>query len=371
MDLKNLKVAIVHYWLVNMRGGEKVLEALLDIFPNADIFTLVYDKSKISEKINSKKIYTSFIQNIPFGISKYQYFFPLFPFAIEQFDLSKYDLIISSDSGFTKMALTNSNQIHVTYCHTPIRYAWDKYFEYLNDSGLNFLSKLAMRIFMHYIRLTDLASSFRVDKFIANSKTVAKRIMKHYKREAVVIYPPVDCSKFNINLNKNNLNEPYYLFVGQLIPYKKPDIAVKAFNELGLKLIVAGSGELEKKLHKIAKPNIKFLGRVENDKLVELYQNCEALIFPNEEDFGIVPIECMACGKPVIALNKGGASETVIDGKTGILFDNCNVVSLVNAVKKFINLKNSFDPQLIRTHALNFDTSIFKNNIKKFFESLF
>jgi glycosyltransferase involved in cell wall biosynthesis len=372
MNISNLKVAIVHYWLVNMRGGEKVIEALLDIFPQAEIFTLVYDKSKISDKINAQKIHTSFIQKIPFGVSKYQHFFPLFPFAVEQFDLSKFDLVISSDSGFSKMALTNSTQKHITYCHTPMRYAWDKYFEYLNENNLGFIKKTAMRVFMHYVRLTDLASSFRVDGFIANSKTVAGRIAKHYRRDADVIYPPVDCAKYTVTDNSNDEihQDPFYLFVGQLIPYKKPDIAVKAFNELGINLIVAGCGQMEKELKKIAAPNIKFIGRAADDRLLNLYRNCEALIFPNEEDFGIVPVECMAAGKPVIALNCGGASETVIDGKTGVLFDNCDQHSLINAVKKFIAVKKNFKAGEIRNHALNFDTEIFKNKIKQYFENL-
>ncbi|HPG56548.1 MAG TPA: glycosyltransferase [Candidatus Wallbacteria bacterium] len=371
MNISGLKVAIVHYWLVNMRGGEKVIEELLDIFPDAEIFTLVYDKSKISDKINSRKIHTSFIQNLPFGVSKYQHFFPLFPFAMEQFDLSKFDLVISSDSGFSKMALTNSRQKHVTYCHTPMRYAWDKYFEYLNENNLGFIKKSAMRIFMHYVRLTDLASSFRVDHFIANSKTVAGRVNKHYRRAAEVIYPPVDCKKFTIAPpSEEPSKDPFYLFVGQLIPYKKPDIAVKAFNELGLNLIVAGTGQMEKELRKTAAPNVKFIGRAEDARLLNLYQNCEALIFPNEEDFGIVPVECMAAGKPVIALNEGGASETVIDGKTGVLFDGCSVPSLIGAVKKFIAVRNGFRAEEIREHALEFDNEVFKSRIKRFFESL-
>jgi glycosyltransferase involved in cell wall biosynthesis len=371
MNISNLKVAIVHYWLVNMRGGEKVIEALLDIFPEAEIFTLVYDKSKISDKINSRKIHTSFIQKIPFGVSKYQNFFPLFPFAMEQFDLSKFDLVISSDSGFSKMALTNSKQKHVTYCHTPMRYAWDKYFEYLEENNLGFIKKLAMRVFMHYVRLTDLASSFRVDNFIANSKTVAGRINKHYRREAEVIYPPVDCARFTAAPPpEEGAKDPFYLFVGQLIPYKKPDIAVRAFNELGLNLIVAGTGQMEKQLMKMAAPNVKFIGRAEDARLLNLYQNCEALIFPNEEDFGIVPVECMAAGKPVIALNSGGASETVVDGKTGVLFDGCDERSLITAVRRFIALRGGFRADDIREHALGFDNEVFKNKIRAYFEKL-
>lgn len=371
MKVENLKVAIVHYWLVNMRGGEKVVEALLDIFPQAEIFTLVYDESKISDKINSKKIHTSFIQNLPFGVSKYQHFFPLFPFAMEQFDLSGFDLVISSDSGFSKMALTGAKQRHVTYCHTPMRYAWDKYFEYLNENGLGFFKRLAMRVFMHYVRLTDLASSFRVDNFIANSKTVAARVKKHYRRDAEVIYPPVDCAKFTAApASEEAAGEPFYLFVGQLIPYKKPDVAVRAFNELGLNLIVAGTGQMEKELRKTAAPNVKFIGRAEDARLANLYQNCEALIFPNEEDFGIVPVECMASGKPVIALNSGGASETVVDGKTGVLFDGCDAKSLINAVRRFIAVRGTFRAEAIREHALAFDTEVFKTRIRKFFEKL-
>lgn len=371
MQLKNLKVAIVHYWLVNMRGGEKVIEDLLEIFPDAEIFTLVYDKKKISEKINSKKIHVSFIQKLPFAVSKYQNFFPLFPFAIEQFDLSKFDLVISSDSGFTKMALTGARQLHVSYCHTPMRYAWDKYFEYLNQSGLGFIKRTAMRLFMHYIRFTDLASSFRVDHFIANSKTVAARINKHYRRNAEVIYPPVDCDKFAIgNSAARGTASSYFLFVGQLIPYKKPDLAVRAFNELGLELVIAGTGQMEKQLKKIAGPNIKFAGRVDDARLKELYRDCAALVFPNEEDFGIVPVECMASGRPVIALNLGGAAETVIDGKTGILFDGCDEKSLVLAVKRFISERGHFEPQKIREHALSFSRDVFKEKIRSFFNGL-
>ncbi len=367
MDLKKAKIAIVHYWLVNMRGGEKVIEAILDLFPAAEIFTLVYDPKKISDKINAQKIHTSFIQNIPFAVSKYQNFFPLFPFAIEQFDLSKFDIVISSDSGFTKMALTRSDQLHVCYCHTPLRYAWDKYFEYLNETGLGYFKRKAMQFFMHYVRLTDLASSFRVDHFIANSKNVRSRINKHYRRDAEVICPPVDCDRFDIAA-KPYSGEPFYLFVGQLIPYKKPDIAVRVFNELGLNLVIAGGGQMERGLKKIAGSNIKFAGKVSDAELISLYQNCEALIFPNDEDFGIVPVECMSSGKPVIALNRGGAAETVIDGLSGVLFDSCDENSLKNAIKKFMTVKKNFSSSRIREHALTFDTKVFKEKFAAFIE---
>lgn len=370
MDLKKARVAIVHYWLVNMRGGEKVVEALLDIFPQAEIFTLVHDPAKISDKINSKKIHTSFIQKIPFAVPRYQNFFPLFPFAVEQFDLSGFDLVISSDSGFAKMALTRSDQLHVCYCHTPMRYAWDKYFEYLNGSGLGFIKRSAMRLFMHYVRLTDLAASFRVDRFVANSATVAGRIKKHYRRDAVVVHPPVDCGRFTPAGNGAAAKKPFYLFVGQLIPYKKPDVVVDAFNESGLGLRIAGTGQMERALKKRAGKNIEFLGKASAEELADLYRNCEALVFPNEEDFGIVPVECMAAGKPVIALNLGGASETVVDGTTGVLFDECSVSGLQSAVKRFLTIKDSFDPAKIRNHALQFDSGVFHEKMTSFFSNL-
>lgn len=352
-----MKVAIVHYWLVTMRGGEKVVEVLCDIFPEADIFTLVHDPSKVSTKINSHKITTSFIQKIPFGVTKYQSYLPLHPFAIEQFDLSTYDLIISSESGVAKGVLAPPDACHICYCHSPMRYLWNMYNEYAG--GLSKWKRIMWALISNYMRQWDYANSQRVDYFIANSRNVQSRIRRYYARDSAVIYPPLDFQKF-----QPGRSEDFYLFVGQLNPYKKVDLAVRAFNQLGIKLVIIGAGPQHRELKRLAQSNVVLLGRQPNQVIIDYYSRCKGFVFPGEEDFGITPLEAMAAGKPVIAYARGGAIETVVEGKTGVFFSEQSVPSLLEAVKKAEGIE--WKPEHIREHAQQFDASVARAKLETY-----
>ncbi|MFO7962790.1 MAG: glycosyltransferase [Desulfobacterales bacterium] len=351
-----MKVAIIHYWLINTRGGEKVLEVLCDIFPDADIYTLVLKSSAVSKNILSHKITTSFIQKLPYGIKKYQNYIPLHPFAIEQFDLSTYDLVVSSESGIAKGVLLKPETCHICYCHSPMRYIWNMYHEYRRS--LSFPIKTIWVFLSNYLRQWDYVNSQRVDYFIANSKNVQCRIKKYYNRNSDVVYPPVDFSQFT-----NKPSDDFYLFVGQLNPYKKAHLAVRAFNYLQENLVVIGEGPQKKELQKISRSNVHILGKQSDKKLADYYSRCKGFIFPGEEDFGITPLEAMASGKPVLAYGKGGALETVINGKTGLFFSEQNEASLVDAVKKTQTI--NWNPDFIRKHARQFDLPIMKSKLKK------
>jgi glycosyltransferase involved in cell wall biosynthesis len=355
-----MKVAIIHYWLLSMRGGEKVVEALCKLFPSADIYTLFYNKDAISDVIKRHNIYTSFLQSIPFSSKIYQSLLPLFPTAIEQFNLTGYDLVISSESGIAKGVLTRPETCHICYCHTPMRYAWDLYHDYLNSVGK--LKKLFIPIFMNYIRQWDLASSFRVDHFIANSQNVADRIMKHYRRESTVIYPPVSIDDFMISDEKGD----FYLTVGQLVSYKKPEIAIETFNKLKKKLVVIGDGPQFKYLNSVAGPTVKLLGRQPFNVIRDHYSRCKAFIFPGEEDFGMTPVEAMASGKPVLAYAKGGALETVIDRKTGMFFNDQSVTGLSELINRFEKSSDTFEPNTIRDHSKLFNADRFDKEFMEF-----
>jgi len=360
-----MKIALVHDWLTGMRGGEKVLEALCEIFPSADIYTLVYIKGSVSKIIESKKIYTSFLQNFPNVEKYYRYYLPLMPFAIEQFDLSGYDLVISSSHCVAKGVKVGKNTLHICYCHTPMRYIWDMYEVYFGkDSRANFVTKILMKVLRKPLQNWDINSSKNVNYFVANSFNVKERIKRIYNREAEVVYPPVDTDFFVPSLESK---KDYYLTVSAFAPYKKINIVIEASNELGFPLKIIGSGQQEDYLKSLAKnKNIEFLGWVENEKLRYYYQNAKALIFPAEEDFGIVPVEAQACGTPVIAYKKGGALETVVEGETGIFFEEQTPQSVIKAIEKFE--KMSFDKQKIRNNALKFSKQVFVEKIKSLVE---
>jgi glycosyltransferase involved in cell wall biosynthesis len=350
-----LKVAIIHYWLVNMRGGEKVVEALCELFPQADIFTHVYAPEKISSIINRHNIKTTFIQKLPAAREKYQAYLPLMPLALEKLDLRSYDLVISSESGPSKGVITRPDTLHICYCHTPMRYLWDMYQDYLEST--KGITKLLMPYLSHYLRVWDFSSAARVDHFIANSEFVSLRIRKFYRREAQVIHPPVATGEFSFSDQK----EDFYLVVGQLVTYKKADLAVEAFNRLGKRLIIIGEGAQRSVLEKLAKANITIMGRQPFKVIADHYKRCKALIFPGVEDFGIVPVEAMASGTPVIAFKKGGVLETVIDGKTGIFFNEQTPDSLINAVIRFESIESFFNNHEIATHSKHFDKKVFKD----------
>lgn len=361
-----MKVAIVHDWLTNMGGAERVIKVLHELFPAAPIYTLVYRKENMPPDFTNMDIRTSYLQKIPFGSKKYQILLPLMPTAIEQFDLSEYELVISSSSCCAKGVITRSDSIHICYCHTPMRYAWDFYHEYMD--GKNSFLKLLMGSAMNRIRMWDRLSADRVDFFIANSNNVKKRIQKHYRRDSVVIYPPVDTDFYSPAGDDAGDDESYYLIVSRLVPYKRIDLAVEAFNELGLPLVVIGDGSEAKKLKKIAKPNVSFLGRLSDEKVREYYRRCKAFIFPGEEDFGIAPVEAQSCGRPVIAFGRGGALETIVEGQTGMFFYEQNKDCLKEAVIKFEKEFSTFDKKTIRNHALKFGIHRFKDQIIQFIE---
>ena len=359
-----MKVAIVHYWLISMRGGEKVVEALCQLFPDATIFTHVYNPSAISETIKKHRIHTTFIHKLPGAIRHYQCYLPLMPIALEQLNLKNYDLVISSESGPAKGIVIPPETLHVCYCHTPMRYVWPMYHDYQETAG--WLKRILMPPVIHYLRMWDLTSAWRVDQFITNSAYVARRVMRYYRRESEVIPPPVDTDAFS----PSNVRGDFYLMVGELVPYKRVDVAVEAFNRLGKRLIIIGHGGQLERLRKAAAPNITFLGRQPFSVLREHYASCRALIFPGEEDFGIVPVEAMASGRPVIAFKGGGALETVVDGVTGLFFDEQTPESLVEAVERYELIEAKFSSNRIVQHAEKFNRQKFKEGMRRVIERL-
>jgi glycosyltransferase involved in cell wall biosynthesis len=361
-----LKIAIVHDWFTTYAGSEKCVESFTNIWPQADVYTLFNFLNPEQKKIimKDKVPVTSSLQNWRFVKKYYRKLLPLFPYAIEQFDLSNYDLVISSSHAVAKGVLTNSNQLHINYCHTPVRYAWDLTHQYLNESGLSRgVRGLIAKSILHYIRMWDVTASNRVDYFVANSNYIAGRIKKIYRRDSEVIYPPVDTSHFSLQTKKEN----YYLAASRFVPYKRIDLIVKAFSMMPDKqLIVIGEGPDEDKIKLEASSNIKFLGYQSNEKLREYIQNAKAFIFAADEDFGIMIIEALSCGTPVIAYNRGGAAETIVDNKTGIHFSEQSAVSIKDAVDKFENNLKMFNPVLLSEYARQFDRKVFEEKIKSF-----
>lgn len=364
---QSLRVALVHDWLTGMRGGEKVLEVLCELFPSATLFTLVHNPGSVSSTIERMQIRTSFMQHLPFVDRKYRYYLPLFPSAVESFDLSGYDLIISSSHCAAKGVIPPPHALHVCYCHTPMRYVWDQYDEYFGKGRAGWLVRRAMAIAAPRLRAWDVHSSSRVHHFIANSHNVAGRIRRIYGRESEVIHAPVDVKRFVVSRK----DEDYFLLVSALVPYKRVDLAVEAFNRLGERLLIVGSGPDLDRLRARARPNVQFLGWQTDDALVKLYAGCRALIFPGEEDFGIVPLEAMASGKPVVAYAKGGALETVVEkGKapTGVLFHEQTVDALMQAVRNVSRV--TWNAAALRRHASRFDRAVFKRKLRQHLNEL-
>lgn len=358
--MENIRVALVHDWLTGQRGGEKVLEVLSEIFPKAPIYTLFHFSGTQIPTIEEKTIRTSFIQNLPLLKKRYRYFLPLYPMAVEHFDLQEFDLIISSSHCVAKGAIPRPDALHISYVHSPVRYAWNQYFVYFPPEKLGLFSRFIIPPLIHYLRMWDVTSSQRVDYYVANSKAVAQRINKYYRRTAEVIYPPVDIQFFQ----PSDQQEDYYLIVSALVPYKRIDLAIHAFNECKIPLKIVGVGPDYKKLKKEARANIQFLGTLDSSDLLAVYQKARALLIPGEEDFGINSIEAQACGVPVVAYGRGGATETVIPGKTGVFFNLLNHKSIHEALDKFQSM--DFNKSAIRTHALNFSRERFKNNMRDF-----
>lgn len=362
-DISGLKIAIVCDWLTNQGGAEQVVWTLHEMFPEAPIFTSIYNKSKLPQFAKAD-VRTSFLQRWPFAKNHHQWFLNLMPIAFEEFDLSNYDIVLSSSHSCAKGVITKPETVHICYCHTPMRYAWDESHDYINKSSFpRFLKKWYIPRSMKKIRLWDRLAADRVEYFVANSRHIQKRIKKYYERDSTVIYPPVLTANFSISPTV----EDYFLAVGRLIQYKRFDLIIEAFNKLGLPLQIVGDGPEYKKLKANAKPNITFVGFVPNEELSKIAAKSQALIFPQEEDFGIVPVESMASGRPVIAYHGGGATETVVDEYTGIFFEQQTPDHLMKAVKKFEKIK--WHPEKIRQHAIQFDVSRFKREMKFFIES--
>ena len=362
-----MKVALIQDWLTVIGGSEYVFKEIASLYPDADIYTLVArDETIKSLGLEHHKVTTSFIQNLPFAKTKYRNYLPLFPLAIEQFDLSAYDLIISSSHAVAKGVLTHAGQVHVCYCHSPMRYAWDLYHQYIKESGLNTgIKGFFAKVVLHRIRQWDITSTNRVDYFISNSNYIGRRIKKVYNRDSVTIYPNVAVQDFEVCLER----EDFYFTCSRMVPYKKIDVIVEAFNQMpDKKLIVIGDGPDFKKIKKIANTNIVLMGYQPFDVLKHHLSKAKAFVFAAEEDFGIIPVEAQACGTPVIAYGKGGVTETVIQNKTGVYFNKQSPESIVEAVSFFENNSEKYDHVEIAKHAAMFSTQRFKTDIFNYLE---
>ena len=350
-----MKVAIVHDWLTNMGGAEIFVIYLKQMFPDAPIYTTVYNPNNLIDELKNIDVRTSFLQKKRKARKNHQKFFPYMPAAFESFDLNEYDLVISSSSSCAHGVITNPKTLHLCYCHTPMRYGWEFYYEYTKK--MRNIKKKFIRYFMNYMRIWDRVSADRVDVFVANSQNVADRINKHYRKNALVLRSPVRTNLFV----PSEIDGDYYLVVSRLVAYKRVDLAVEACTRLNKKLVVIGVGDELEKLKKIAGPTVSFLGSKPQEKVAKYFSESKAFIFCGEEDYGLTPLESQASGRPVIAYKKGGVLETVIENKTGLFFEEQTVDSLVDAINRFESLK--FDKKAIRKHAEEFDIDKFKNDL--------
>ena len=361
------RVAVIHDWLPLVGGAERVLEQILELYPNADIYTLFDSVSRDDAPfLKNRNIISSGLQKLHRIEKYYRNLLPLLPYTIEQFDLRHYELIISSSSAVAKGVISSPDQLHVCYCHSPMRYAWDLQAHYLKHTGLSSgLRSTFIRYVLHKMRIWDVVSSNRVDAFIANSSYIAERINKTYRRESTVINPPVNIARFQIQTKK----EDFYLAASRQVPYKRIDLIVEAFKQCPDKqLIVIGDGPEHKKIKALAGANVQILGFQSDAVLVDYMRRAKAFLFAAQEDFGILPVEAQACGTPVIAYGRGGARETVIDKRTGLLFDEQTVPSLLDAIERFERLKDQFNANEIRQHATSFSEEHFKQNLKVFID---
>jgi glycosyltransferase involved in cell wall biosynthesis len=359
-----MKVALVHDYLNQMGGAERVLMAFHEIFPDAPIYTSIYDPARVDPAFRQMDIRTSFMQKLPFVAKHHQPFLPLYPFAMENLDLRGYDLVLSSSSAFAKGVITRPETTHICYCHTPMRWCWN-YDEYVEREQLGKAARSVLPFLITGLRIWDQTSSMRVDHFIANSPTIAERIRKYYRREAAYIPPPVDAARFPFE--PDIIPGDYFLVLSRLIPYKRIDLAIQACNRLQLPLVIIGGGRDEARLKQMAGPTILFKGRLPDEEVVHYLKHCRAFLFPGEEDFGITPLEAQACGRPVIAYGAGGALASIEDGITGRFFYEQTEDSLTEVLAHFD--EKQFDPFAIYTHALEFDTSRFRRRILQFIEA--
>ncbi|MBY6089574.1 glycosyltransferase [Maritimibacter alkaliphilus] len=356
------RVALIHYWLVGMRGGERVLESLCRMFPEADIFTHVHVPGQTSDLLNAHRITQTRVGRLPMAPKLYQKYLTLMPRALEEIDLTGYDLVISSESGPAKGVIAPPDAPHLCYVHSPMRYLWDQYHAYRNSSGL--LTRTLMPPLIHGLRGWDVTSAARVDGFASNSTHVANRVKKYWRRESDIVHPPVAVQDF-APAPKDELGD-FYLWAGELAPYKRPDQAVEAFTRMGRKLVVIGGPDKTRDALKAkAGDNVTFLGKAPFSVLKEHMSRCRALIFPGEEDFGIVPVEVMASGRPVIAYGRGGILDTVVEGQTGVFYREQNVEGLIDAVERFEReLEADLDPAALVAHAAKFDEATFQAGIR-------
>ena len=362
-ELARARVALVHDWLTGMRGGERCLEVFAELFPEADLYTLLHVRGSVSPVIENRRIVTSFIQRLPGAEQRYRHYLPLFPAAVRAFDLRGYDLVLSSSHAVAKSARAPAGALHVCYCFTPMRYVWDLYDDYFGPRAGR-TARLAMPAVAAWLRRWDRRTAARVHHFVAISHFVADRIRRAYGRESDVIHPPVDVSRFRLDEAAGE----FYLVVSALTPYKRVDLAVEACNRLGRRLLVVGSGPEERRLRALAGPTVELLGWRGDAEIAELYARCRALLFPPLEDFGIAPLEAMAAGRPVIAFGEGGARETVVppgEGApaTGIFFGRQTVEDLADAIRRFEASAHQFEPKALRRRAEAFDRPLFRDRV--------
>ncbi|HBQ3761282.1 glycosyltransferase family 4 protein [Klebsiella quasipneumoniae] len=360
-----INIGVVADWLVTYAGSEKVIKEFIEIFPNSELYSVVdFLSEKDRELFQGKQAKTTFIQDLPFSKKKYQKYLPLMPLAIEQLDVSKHEIILSSSHAVSKGVLTGPDQLHISYVHSPIRYAWDLQHQYLKEAGLDkgFKGMLA-KYLLHKMRIWDTRTANGVDHFIANSKFIARRIKKVYGRESDVIYPPVDVDNFSLCENKDD----YYITASRMVPYKRIDLIVEAFSHMpDKKLVVIGDGSEMSKIKNKATSNIEILGYQSNSVMQEYMKKAKSFVFAAEEDFGITPVEAQACGTPVIAYGKGGALETVKEGLTGIFFNKQSCTSIIDAVNTFEKIQDKFSPKDCRSHAERFSADRFQKEIKEY-----
>jgi glycosyltransferase involved in cell wall biosynthesis len=353
-----MKLALVHDYLNQLGGAERVVGSLHRLFPEAPIYTTIADRAMLWESLDGAEIQTSWMQHLPALDSHFKRYLPLYPFAIESLDLRAYDVVLSSSSAWAKSVVTRPGAVHLCYCHTPMRFAWD-YDRYVAREQFGALARTALPPVVAWLKAWDLKTAGRPTRYIANSTVVKERILRHYGLESEVIFPPVEVDRYH----PSDVDEPYFLVVSRLAPYKRIDLAVEAFNRLGLPLVVIGDGPDRPVLERLARPNVRFLGRLPDTQVAEAMARCRAFVFPGEEDFGLTPLEANASGRPVIAYRAGGALDTVREGQTGLFFDEPNVTSLMAAVSRF--QAHAWDKGRLRRHAERFSEAVFGERMRR------